>query len=109
MPPIYGGTPFTLKMEVALPLTKSEMLNVLVEKTGLKKKEIVAVLDANNELVAKVLKKDKKMKLPGLGIFNVKHRKARMARNPQTGEMIKVKAKTVLKFRVSKELKDNVL
>lgn len=92
-----------------MPLTKSEMLNALAEKTGFKKKEVLAVLEANNELVAKVLKKEKKFKLAGLGIFNVKHRKARMARNPQTGEMIKVKAKTVLKFRVSKEIKDKVL
>ena len=90
-------------------LTKSEMLNKLVEVTDFKKKDVVAVLDAQNELLAKVLKKEKKYKLQGLGIFTVKSRKARMARNPRTGEMVKVAAKTVIRFRVSKDLKTKVL
>jgi DNA-binding protein HU-beta len=90
-------------------ITKSEILSKLAEQTGLKKKEAEAVLTGLNELIAKSLKKEKKFKLPGLGIFAVKHRKARKARNPQTGEIITVKAKTVLKFRVGKELKDAVL
>lgn len=92
-----------------MPITKSEMLNRLAEATSLKKKDVSAVLDAQNELVAKSLKKEKKFKLPGLGIFAVRHRKARKARNPQTGAIINVKAKTVLKFRVAKDLKDKVL
>ena len=92
-----------------MAITKSEILGRLAEETSLKKKDVAAVLEGLNALLAKVLKKDKKVKLPGLGIFAVKHRKARKARNPQTGEIITVKAKTVLKFRVSKELKDNVL
>jgi len=85
------------------------MLNKLVEATEFKKKDVVAVLDAQNELLAKVLKKEKKTKLQGLGIFTVKNRKARMARNPRTGEMVKVAAKTVIRFRVSKDLKTKVL
>jgi DNA-binding protein HU-beta len=85
------------------------MLNKLVEATGFKKKDVVAVLDAQNDLLAKVLKKDKKYKLQGLGIFTVKNRKARMARNPQTGDLVKVPAKTVIRFRVSKDIKTKVL
>lgn len=92
-----------------MAVTKSEMLNQLAEKTSLKKKDVVAVLDAYTEFVVRVLKKEKKVKLPGLGIAQIKHRAARMGRNPATGEAIKIKAKTVLKFRVSKELKDKVL
>jgi len=90
-------------------LTKTEMLNKLVEVTGMKKKEVQEFLDAQNTLLYKVLKKEKKYKVPGLGIFTVKKRNARMARNPQTSEMVKVPAKTVVKFRVGKDLKDNVL
>jgi len=92
-------------------LTKSEMLNQLAEKAGMKKKDVVTLLDAYTDLIVHTLKKDKdhKMKLPGLGIAQIKHRAARMGRNPATGEPIKIKAKTVLKFRVSKELKDKVL
>ncbi len=90
-------------------LTKNEMLTKLVEGTGMKKKDVVSVLDAQNDLIAKVLKKDKKFKLQGLGIFTVRNRKARMARNPRTGEMVKVPAKTVIRFRVGKDLKTRVL
>ncbi len=90
-------------------LTKSEMLNKLAEVTGLKKKEVQSVLDAQNDLLYKILKKDKKYKLQGLGIFTVKKRAARTARNPLTGEAVKVPAKTVVKFRVGKDLKDKVL
>jgi DNA-binding protein HU-beta len=90
-------------------ITKGEMLKKLVEATELKKKDIVCVLDAQNEILAKSLKKDKKFKLQGLGIFTVRNRKARMARNPRTGEMVKVAAKTVIRFRVSKDLKTKVL
>jgi DNA-binding protein HU-beta len=90
-------------------ITKGEMLKKLVEATGQKKKDVVCVLDAQNEILAKSLKKDKKFKLQGLGIFTVRNRKARMARNPRTGEMVKVAAKTVIRFRVSKDLKTKVL
>jgi DNA-binding protein HU-beta len=85
------------------------MLNALAEKSQLKKKDVVAVLDAYTELIVNTLKKDKKIKLLGVGIAQVKHRAARMGRNPATGEPIKIKAKTVVKIRVSKELKDKVL
>ena len=92
-----------------MPITKGEILSKVAEATSLKKKDVDNVLATLNGVIAKGLKKEKKFKLPGLGIFQVKHRKARKARNPQTGEIITVKAKTVLKFRVAKELKDNVL
>ncbi len=63
----------------------------------------------NNELIMKLLKKEKKAKLDGLGIFRVKQSKARMGRNPATGEAIKIKAKTRVRFTVAKALKDQVL
>ena len=85
------------------------MLTKLTEATGMKKKEVESVLNAQNDVLCKVLKKDNKYKLQGLGMFAVKNRKARLARNPQTGETVKVPAKKVVKFRVSKDLKDKVL
>jgi DNA-binding protein HU-beta len=60
-------------------------------------------------VVIKTLKKEKKVKLQGLGILAVKNRKARMGRNPATGAEIKIPAKRVVKFRVAKDLKDKVL
>lgn len=90
-------------------ITKSEMLKQLATSTGLKKKDVENVLEAQTKLLYKTLKRDKKYKLQGLGIFAVKNRKARLARNPQTGAIVKVPAKTVVKFRVGKDLKINVL
>jgi DNA-binding protein HU-beta len=90
-------------------LTKSEMLNKLADATGLKKKEVASVLEAQKDMIVKILKKEKKFKLPDIAIIQVKHRKARKGLNPQTGQPIQIKAKTVLKARVLKTLKDKVL
>ncbi len=90
-------------------LTKSQVLNEVATATSMKRKEVQGVMDAVCALVTKSLKKDGKIKLHGLGIFVKRNRPARMARNPKTGEMIKVKAKTVVRFRVAKVLKEAVL
>ncbi len=90
-------------------MTKSQIMTAIAEKTGLKKKDVVNVLVANNEIIVKLLKKEKKAKLDGLGIFRVRQSKARMGRNPATGEPIKIKAKTRLRMTVAKALKDQVL
>ena len=85
------------------------MQAALAEDTGFKKKDIENVLQALNKLIYKNLKKEKTIKLDGLGVFQLKDRKARMGRNPATGETIKIAAKRVVKFRVVKALKDEVL
>lgn len=58
--------------------------------------------------ISKGLKKDKNVQLIGFGTFLVKKRKARKARNPQTGETIKVKASKTVGFRVGKKLKEGI-
>ncbi len=90
-------------------MTKSEILSALATSTGFKKKEIENVMKALEDLILKTLKKEGKIKLDGLGVFQLKDRPARMARNPATGEMVKVAAKRVVKFRVVKSLKEAVL
>lgn len=90
-------------------MTKSEILGALSTSTGFKKKEIENVMKALEDLILKTLKKEGKIKLDGLGVFQLKDRPARMARNPATGEMVKVAAKRVVKFRVVKSLKEAVL
>jgi DNA-binding protein HU-beta len=67
-----------------------------------------AVVDTVIESVVKSLKKGDEVSIAGLGIFSVKHRAARMARNPRTGESVKVSATKVPKFRAAKALKDAV-
>ncbi len=90
-------------------MTKSEMMATLATDSGLKKKDIENVMQALQNLILKTLKKENKIKLDGLGVFQLKDRKARLARNPRTGEMVKVAAKRVVKFRVVKSLKEAVL
>jgi DNA-binding protein HU-beta len=90
-------------------MTKSELLATLSNETGLKKKEVKSIMLALQNVVYKTLKKESKIKLDGLGVFQLKDRKARIARNPRTGEMVNVPAKRVVKFRVIKALKESVL
>ena len=89
-------------------MTKSELLATLANDTGLKKKDVDNVMQALRNTIYKTLKKEYKIKLDGLGVFQLKDRKARVARNPRTGEMVQVKAMKVPKFRAAKALKDAV-
>ena len=66
------------------------------------------VVDTVLETIVKSLKKGEEVSIAGLGIFSVKQRAARTARNPRTGESIKVAAMKVPKFRAAKALKDAV-
>jgi DNA-binding protein HU-beta len=79
----------------------------LSQKTGLSKKQIVEVFDETLSLACKEAKNG--FVLPGFGKLVLSNRKARMGRNPQTGEPIKIPAKRVCKFRLTKSLKDSVL
>ena len=90
-------------------LTKSQLLNVLAEKTGLSKKEVGAFMDTLAELAYSEVKQNGEFTIPGIGKLVKKHRAARMGRNPATGEQIQIPAKTVVKFRVAKAAKDAVL
>ena len=90
-------------------MTKAQMLNALAEKTGLSKKEVDSFLTELADLAYSEVKKEGEFVLPGFGKFVKVHRKARMGRNPATGEEIQIPAKTVVKFRVAKAAKDAVL
>lgn len=90
-------------------MTKSELLNTLANETGLKKKDVETVIQALKNAVYRTLKRENKFKLDGLGVFQIKERKARTARNPRTGETVHVPAKKVVKVRALKDLKEAVL
>ena len=80
----------------------------LAEKTGMTKKDATGALDEFIGLVVKHLKKGNKVRVTGLGIFQVRARPARMGRNPATGEAIKIKASKKVAFRVAKDLKEAI-
>ncbi len=90
-------------------MKKSELLNRIATKLNLKRKDVERTLDAFVETLCEGLRKESKVNVAGLGIWSVKDRKARMARNPKTGETVHVPAKRVVKFRVSKDMKTAVL
>ena len=95
------------KASAKRPMTKSQILATLADKTGLTKRDVTAVVD---ELAAMAYKQAKVgFTVPGLGKLVVVKRKARMGRNPATGEPIKIPAKTALKFRIAKAAKDAVV
>lgn len=89
-------------------MKKKELVEAIVEKTQLAKKDVISVLETLAEVVkANVVKEP--VEIPGLVKVEKKHRAARMGRNPMTGESISIPAKTVLKARVLKKLKDAVM
>ena len=94
---------------MAKPMTKSQFMAALAEKAGLSKKQAGSMWEMLVDMVYKQTKEAGEVTLPGLGKMQKKHRAARMGRNPATGAQISIPAKTVLKFRVSKQAKDAIL
>jgi DNA-binding protein HU-beta len=89
------------------PLTKSQIIGALAEETGIAKKDVGALLGALAELA--YAQAACGFTIPGVGKLVIVQRKARMGRNPATGEQIKIAAKKVLKFRIAKQAKDAIL
>jgi DNA-binding protein HU-beta len=89
-------------------MTKSQIVAHLAEKAEISKKTAAAVLEELVTLATKEAKSSGQFVVPGLGKAVKAHRKARMGRNPQTGEAIKIPAKTVVKFRLAKAFKEAV-
>lgn len=85
-------------------MNKAELIAKVAEDTGITKTEANAALDSFVEAVTKTLKGGGKVTLVGFGTFSVSKRAARNGRNPQTGEVIKIKARKVAKFKAGKEL-----
>jgi len=90
-------------------MTQTQMTAHLADKIGITKRQAKSALDELNELVVKQLKKEGLLRLAGLGVFRKRKLKARMGRNPATGEQIKIPARTRLRFTPAKALKDSVL
>ena len=93
---------------MAAGLTKTQLIRALAEKTELPNKTVAGFLEHLADTAIKETKKNGIFVVPGLGRLVKAHRKARVGRNPQTGAAIKIKAKTVVKFRVAKVAKDSI-
>lgn len=89
-------------------MNKAELVEAMAKTTEQTKAETERTLDAFIDIVTKNIKKDDGVKLVGFGTFTVSDRKARVGRNPQTGEEIKIPARKVPVFRPGKELKSSI-
>jgi DNA-binding protein HU-beta len=95
---------------MAKPMSKSKIVAHLAEKCGSSKRSAAQFFEELFKLAVRECKSGAgKFVIPGLGRAVKAHRKARMGRNPQTGQPIKIKAKTVVRLRPSKVFKDSVL
>jgi DNA-binding protein HU-beta len=93
---------------MASGMTKTQLVRQLAEKLDLTNKQSAAFLDLLAETAIKETKKSGVFVIPGLGRLVKAERKARMGRNPQTGGAIKIKAKSVVKFRVAEVAKRKI-
>lgn len=89
-------------------MNKSELISALAAKTEMSKKDAEKAVNSFIETITDSLAKDDKIQLVGFGTFMVKNRPARNARNPRTGEEIKISASKAPAFKAGKALKEKV-
>jgi DNA-binding protein HU-beta len=91
-------------------MTKSQLVARLADDSaGLSRKQVDELVNGLVDTIVKNVKKGESVKIPGLGIFRLRKMKARMGRNPQTGEAIKIPARKKVGFSVAKTFKESVL
>ena len=90
-------------------MSQSEVVNHLAERFELKRAQVKEIFEELSTLASREVKENGEFALPGFGKLVLSERKAREGRNPQTGESIQIPAKTTLKFRLSKSMKDTVV
>ena len=93
----------------ATKMTQSQVIKELAAATGTATKAAKTFMTALADLAVKETKKNGVFIIPGIGRLVRQDRKARMGRNPATGETIKIAAKKVVKFRVAKAVKDAIV
>ena len=93
---------------MAKGMTKTQLIRFMAEKLELTNKQSALFFSTMAETAVKETKKNGEFTIPGIGKLVKAERKARIGRNPQTGEAIKIKAKTVVKFRIAKAAKDTI-
>ena len=89
-------------------MKKSDLVDVIAEKSGVAKSQAQAIVDDLLELLSDALSKGEKIDLRGFGTFSVRDSAARTGRNPQTGVTIQIPARRVPAFKPGKELRDRV-
>lgn len=89
-------------------MNKEELVKEVAKKTKMSQKEVAEIIGATIEMITKTVSKGKKVTLVGFGTFEARKRAARTGRNPQTGAVLKIAAKTVPAFSAGKKFKEIV-
>jgi DNA-binding protein HU-beta len=89
-------------------MTKKILIDFIATETSLSKKDVAAVLDALPKAIETSIKAGERIVLPNVASFEMKHKDARMGRNPQTGKALEIKARHVVKVAVVGGLKKNI-
>ena len=89
-------------------MTKAELVAKIAAEAGVKKSEAERCVNAFVNALSEALEKGERIAIPGLGVFNVRERKARKGRNPRTGEPMEIPARKVVVFSAAKALKERV-
>lgn len=89
-------------------MTKQDLVNVVAEKTGFPKTQVLSTIDSTLQEIKNSLKEDEQVTLKGFANFKTKERAARIARNLKTGEPVNVPSKIIAVIKPSKELIDSL-
>ncbi len=89
-------------------MTKAELISDVARKTGLPRKDVALVVNAVLESLREAFFRKERIELRGFGVFVTKKRKPRVGRNPRTKEEVKIPERTVVVFKPSKVIKENL-
>ncbi len=89
-------------------MTKADIVEIVFEKVGFSKKDVAAVIEEIFETIKGTLEKGEKVKISGFGNFNIRQKRARRGRNPQTGTEITIEQRRVMTFKASQLLKKSI-
>ena len=87
-------------------MTKADLVNAIYERVGFSKKESARIVELVFDIIKDTLAEGEKIKISGFGNFVVREKRARIGRNPQTGEEIEISARRVLTFKPSQVLRN---
>jgi integration host factor subunit alpha len=89
-------------------MTKADIIDAICEENGFSKRESAKITETLFDIIKEILENGENVKLSGFGSFNIQHKRARLGRNPQTGEQLTISARRILSFKSSNVLRDKL-
>ena len=89
-------------------MTKADLIDTVCEENGFSKRESAKIVENMFDIIKETLENGENVKLSGFGSFNVRHKRARRGRNPQTGESMTISARRILSFKASNVLREKL-